>query len=232
MTGGRLHVVSATRRGKDAFWNEGALGLSLRRFAADKRIVPWIAYENTRGLPEVYNELIERAGPDGLLLFVHDDVWLDDLFFVERLVEACARFDVVGVAGNRRRLPGQPGWAFVQAEGDPGLRWDAREHLSGMVGHGQQPFGTVSRYGDTPAACELLDGVLLAARARVLHDSGCRFDPRFRFHFYDLDFCRTARAAGLTLGTWPIGLTHQSGGAFGTDAWNAGLRDYRAKWGD
>ncbi len=226
--GGRIHLVSATRRDKDDFWQGSALGLSLRRFAGDARLVPWIAYENRRGLPEIYNEVIGRSEADGLLVFIHDDVWIDDLFFAERLLAGCQVYDVVGVAGNRRRAAGQPGWAFP----DMTLQWDDPANLSGMIGHGQQPFGRVTRYGPVPAECELLDGVLLAARARALRENGCRFDPRFRFHFYDIDFCRTARAAGLRLGTWPIGMTHQSGGAFGTETWLEGLRTYRVKWQD
>ena len=224
----RVHVISATRRDKDAFWQASALGLSLRRFAGDPRLLPWVAYENRRGLPEIYNEVIDRADVAGILVFVHDDVWLDDLFFAERLLDGCSAYDVVGVAGNRRRVAGQPGWAFTNMT----LQWDEPRHLSGMIAHGQQAFGRVTRYGAVPAECELLDGVLLAARAATLRAHDCRFDPRFRFHFYDLDFCRTARAAGLRLGTWPIGMTHQSGGAFGTETWLEGLRDYRAKWGD
>ncbi|MEZ5653312.1 MAG: glycosyltransferase [Burkholderiaceae bacterium] len=224
----RVHLVSATRRDKDAFWAETALGMSLRRLAGDPRLVPWIAYDNGRGLPEIYNELIANAAVDGLLVFIHDDVWIDDLLFAERVIAGCDAYDVIGVAGNRRRLRGQPGWAFTNMT----FTWDAPEHLSGMVGHGQQAFGKVTRYGPTPAACELLDGVMLAGRASTLRSHDCRFDARFRFHFYDIDFCRTVRAAGLRLGTWPIGLTHQSGGAFGTEPWLEGLRTYRAKWGD
>jgi hypothetical protein len=33
------------------------------------------------------------------------------------------------------------------------------------------------------------------------------------------------------VGTWPIAVTHVSGGAFGSDAWKHGLELYREKWG-
>lgn len=221
-----IHVVSATRMTQQAFWSEGALGLSLRRLA-DPRLLPWIAYENRTGLPEIYNQLLAPGGPQGSVVFVHDDLWLDDPLFGDRIEAGLARFDVIGLAGNRRRVPRQPSWAFV----DDSFRWDAPSNLSGSVGHGPASFGRQTRYGATPAACELLDGVLLAADAQTLRERGCRFDPRFRFHFYDLDFCRTARALDLSLGTWAIGVTHQSGGAFGTPAWREGWRDYVAKWG-
>jgi GT2 family glycosyltransferase len=77
---------------------------------------------------------------------------------------------------------------------------------------------------------QLLDGVLLAARASALLDAGVCFDQRFDFHHYDLDFSRQANAAGLRVGTWPIAVTHASGGAFGSAAWNRSLALYREKW--
>ena len=48
---------------------------------------------------------------------------------------------------------------------------------------------------------------------------GALFDPALRFHLYDLDFCRTAHTKGLSVGTWPLAVTHQSGGAFGGPEW-------------
>jgi GT2 family glycosyltransferase len=65
-----------------------------------------------------------------------------------------------------------------------------------------------------------------------LQEHNVRFDPRFDFHFYDLDFCRTARQKGLRLGTWPICVTHQGKGAFGTPEWRRNHQAYLTKWGD
>lgn len=222
-----IDIVTATRLSSDAFWNTSALGASLRRLAHDGRFAVQVATENSRPLPDVYNTVIAASRAEQLV-FLHDDVWLDDFHFADRIEEGLAAFDVLGIAGNRRRLPGQPSWAFA----DLRMQWDARENLSGAVAHGGAAAGPVARYGAAPAACELLDGVLLAARREALLQHGVRFDPRFDFHFYDLDFCRSARAAGLRLGTWPISLTHQSGGAFGSVNWQAKYRDYLAKWGE
>lgn len=222
----KIHIVSATRADRVTFWEQGALGLSLRRLVQDTRLVPWIAYENKMGLPAVYNQVITAENDADAVVFIHDDVWLDDMFFGDRILEALDQFDVVGIAGNQRRQPGQPGWAFV----DTDFRWDDRRYLSGAVAHGQSAFGRPTHYGQTPAACELLDGVLLAARISRLNETDCRFDERFMFHFYDLDFCRSATRAGLSMGTWPISVTHQSGGAFGTQSWWQGYRDYVGKW--
>ena len=210
------------------FWEKSALGLSLRRLKRDTRLVARVAFENKRGLPEIYNARIDAADAQDLLVFVHDDVWIDDYFLAERVIEGLQAYDVIGVAGNRRRLPGQPAWAFVDAK----FTWDEKVQLSGAVAHGRNPFGAISFFGPAPADCELLDGVLLAARRSKLTAAGLRFDPRFEFHFYDMDFCRSARAKGLRLGTWPICITHQSGGAFGSEAWREKFDKYLAKWND
>lgn len=224
-----LELICATRLNSHDFWTRSALGLSLRRIAHERRIQPRIAFENRRGLPAVYNEGMDAAGPGALLVFIHDDVWLDDHFFYEHVSAAVNAVDVVGVAGNRRRLPRQPSWAFI----NPSFEWDAAEHLSGTVCHGQTAFGKAAHFGAVPARCELLDGVLLAARRELLRERGLRFDERFDFHFYDMDFCRSARAAGLGLATWPIAITHQSNGrGAGSAAWRENYARYLAKWGE
>jgi hypothetical protein len=41
-------------------------------------------------------------------------------------------FDIVGFAGNKRRVPFQPVWAFI----DEKFTWDESKNLSGIVGHG------------------------------------------------------------------------------------------------
>ena len=220
-------IVSATRLGRDAFFDTAPLGVSLSRIEKDARIVVDIAFENERPLADAYNARTARRAADELLVFVHDDVWITDVFLPGRLDEALRSFDVVGVAGNRRRLPRQPAWAFS----DLSFTWDDKEHLSGTLAHGNGPFGPVSFFGDVPAECELFDGVFLAARCGALGDAGAQFDPQFAFHMYDLDFCRAARSSGLTLGTWPISLTHRSGGAFGTPEWLQSYAAYIRKWG-
>ncbi len=222
-----LVVVSATRMSEREFWESSALGLSLRRLQdLDGRLSCTIAFSNTRDLPSIYNQAIEERCADSVLVFVHDDVWLEQDDFVDSVLAGLHQYDVIGVAGNQRILPGQPSWAFI----DEKFTWDDRRFLSGRVGHGKDAGGAETYYGEVPAACELLDGVFLAATNRVLRDSGVRFDPQFDFHFYDLDFCRAARGKGLTLGTWLIGITHQSGGAFGSEAWRTKYSLYLEKY--
>jgi Glycosyltransferase like family len=221
-----VEIVAATRRKGQDFLSNSALGLSLRRTAWDLRIKNFIELENTKPLPTIYNRSINADRDDAILVFVHDDVWLDDFHLAARLVDALNVFDVVGVAGNLHAADGHVGWAFTSES----LAWDKPDNLSGAVGHGEQPFGAVSAFGPTPTRCELLDGMFLAAKRSVLRAANVLFDPQFDFHFYDLDFCRTAAAAGLHIGTWPISMTHQSAGKFGSAEWRQRLTRYREKW--
>lgn len=225
-----LEIVCGTRYSEDDFWDKSALGQSLSALHNEARIVTRISYANRQGLPELYNRSIAAADTHDILVFMHDDVWLQDYFFVDRIIEGLGRYDVIGVAGTRRRAPRQVSWYINGYKPQPEPDWG---YLSGAIGHGQEPFkGEVGVFGPVPAECELLDGVLLAARKSTLRERGVQFDPRFAFHFYDLDFCRTARHQGLRLGTFALSLTHQSQGNFDTQTWAHARDAYWAKWRD
>ena len=220
-------IVAATRKSRPQFERSSFLGASLRRLAFDHRIESSISYKNTDGLSGVFNRQITKTNRRKILVFTHDDVRIDDYWFSRRLDEGLRSFDILGVAGNRRRIAGQPSWAFA-----PSGRWDKAENLSGAVAHVERSRELVSFYGNPGEKCRSLDGVLLVAKAAVLIDCGLRFDEQFDFHFYDLDFCRSAESCGLTLGTWPIALTHGSGGSFDSPDWRRGLKLYRRKWNE
>jgi protein O-GlcNAc transferase len=221
-----ITLVSATRLSEQEFWQSAALGLSFKQHSQqDERLKLQVAFNNTQGLSTVFNQVIDQADDDAVLVFIHDDVWLDQAKFGDAVLEGLTAFDVIGVAGNTRRLPQQPAWLYKDIQ----FTWDT-DFLSGKVAHGERAFGTISEFGPLPASCELMDGVFLATKKSTLVKHQVRFDEQFKFHFYDLDFCRTARQANLTLGTWPIALTHQSGGAFGSEHWRQNLTLYLNKW--
>lgn len=222
-----IRIVCATRMSREAFFSESALGKSLtlhRPPDVEVRLFP----RNGAGLPSVYNSAIaESANKDVILLFIHDDVHLCDFYWADRLREGLSAFDIVGLAGNRRRVPRQAGWVFL----DERLTRDGREHLSGMVGHGSAlSLGSIDEFGPSGQEVKLLDGLFLAARSETLRAKSVRFDERFDFHFYDLDLCRQAEQVGLRMGTWPISVVHESRGSFRTDSWYRGYEKYLEKW--
>ncbi len=75
-----------------------------------------------------------------------------------------------------------------------------------------------------------MDGLFLAVNTGRVLEKSIKFDEEFEFHFYDLDFCRQCISNGLILGTWPIAVTHASGGAFGSEPWREAAQRYIDKW--
>lgn len=219
--------VSATRLSERDFWCKSLLGRSLRPRLNQSTVKCRIAFDNTRGLPEVYNEAILNESSD-ILVFLHDDLWLEDAQLIQKIRSGLKANDVIGVAGNIRRVKKQPAWLFVRG-GNGQLDLD-RHFLSGSIKHGAPGKYSLSSFGPAPLKCELMDGVFLAVQRRVLVDSCVRFDEQFKFDFYDLDFCRSARKVGLSLSTWPIDLIHQSSGMFGGDSWSVMESVYFKKW--
>ena len=225
-TAAPLTIVSASRLAARAFPSGSLLGRSLV-LPAHQGYDARITTSNREPLGAIYNQAIEQADPASLLVFCHDDVWLGEDSLLQPLEQALQRFDLVGVAGNRHLLPGHSTWCLNPVSGSFDLT-----NLVGAIRHGSPQHSTLSTYGPSPAEAALLDGVFLAARAGVLQQAGVRFDPDLAFDFYDLDLCRTARAAGLRLGVWPLPLIHASAGNISNTSWQATLALYRHKWKD
>lgn len=219
-----LLIISASRRPAEDVERSTLLGRSLAR-PVHRGYRQQITSSNTTALGAIYNSAIEQADHDSILVFCHDDLWLGDDSLIEPLLEAFEFYDVIGVAGSSVSVPGQSVW-WCQPNG---RRWGPGV-LVGAIHHGTPESNRLSQYGPSPAQACLLDGVFLAARALVLKQAGLRFDPAFAFHFYDLDFCRSALLAGLRLGVWPLPLIHTSGGNTNSIDWKVTLNQYRSKW--
>ncbi len=219
-------IVVATRKNAHDFWTQTATGQSLAYYRYPFVQVELCA-ENTLGLPQVYNHVIDKyLAQDVALVFVHDDVWITDLYWTRTLWAGLANYDVVGLVGNTHMTPTQPSWGFLDTQGT----WDVVEHLSGVIAHGPQfPPESLGVFGPV-GPVKLLDGVLLATTSQVLHNTGLRFDTRFAFHFYDVDWCRAANTLGLRLGTIALSVVHQSGGNFSSSAWRDAYQVYLDKW--
>lgn len=237
-----VRLVCATRRSEAEFWRISLLGRSLNEIPPKLRPELAIRFDNAGerrlGLSSIYNRAIEGCPPTHHILFVHDDVYIHDAFVSHRITEGLSGADIIGLAGSRGASLTQPSWGLEFDADLNGLGWQQGQgiQLSGAVSHTTSrtcvnpPPISLGEYGPISAQCDLLDGLFLAARIERLRGAGVRFDEQFDFHLYDIDFCRTARDAGLRLWTWPILVTHGSGGAFCTPEWKSGARRYLDKW--
>jgi GT2 family glycosyltransferase len=224
----KIRVVVATRESERDFFEQTATGRSLTLYSSEclqARVFP----KNKVGLSKVYNIAIREAVKEpALLVFAHDDLHILDYYWVDQLAISLRQFQLVGLAGNKRRVPGQSGWAFL----DDKCTCDDPENFSGMVGHGTSfPPENLSFFGLPRQEVKLLDGLLLACHSKTLIDSDIRFDEHFDFHHYDIDLCRQAEMKGLKMGTCPLSVIHESAGNFGTAPWIASYRKYIGKWG-
>ena len=221
-----IMLVCATRMSREAFKKSAQLSTSIKKLrTSTKMVTSKITYQNRQGLGTIYHRYLKTRHADKILVFVHDDVRIEDLFLVEKLNEALKTFDVVGLAGNKEPDVNYLSW------------FDLRSPLTGSVAH---VFGKasplrretifVSSYGPTPEECGLLDGLFIAVNTETILSCDVKFDEQFGFHFYDLDFSRSCLRKGLRLGTWPIWVVHKSGGSFNSPQWKKAAKLYRDKW--
>ncbi|WP_254931373.1 glycosyltransferase family 2 protein [Cyanobium sp. BA20m-14] len=226
------YLVAASRERAPYFSRATLLGRSLQQFPPALRPKLFLRAENagpeSEGLASFYNRAITELPAEGSVVFLHDDVYLHDWFLQERLREAFEHFDVVGLVGNINPAADQPSATHSL---DAALRpvRCAASGEAGVINHFDPHRLAPDVYGPTPHSCGLLDGCFLACRLETLRRTGLRFDPRFSFHCYDADFCRTAKDLGLRVGTWPIACTHGSPGSFDA-AWRQAALSFRIKW--
>ena len=227
-----IRVVCASRLSKDQFFSSTSLGKSIELAMEIANVELRLYPENSTGLSELYNYEIDQCiGYPGILVFAHDDILLCDFFWTERIREGLEKFDIVGVVGNVRRVPKQPSWAFVDRV-DGRFSWDTPSNLSGACAHGTTlpPIGGLFTFGPVWQECKLLDGLLLAFESEILINSNLRFDENFKYHFYDLDFCRQAEIKNLTMGTIPLSVAHESVGNLSSEEWIHSYQTYLNKW--
>ena len=223
-----IRIICATKCSESDFSNTYT-GVSLNSFSKISEFELRVFTENKKGLSEVYNIAIEEAiNSPAILVFIHDDVLISDYFWSSRIINSLKYFDVVGVVGNTQRISKQPGWIMLDLEGNIA----EKSLLSGSIGQGNSfPPNQLDYFGPAGLECKLMDGVFLAASSKTLLENKLRFDPQFKFHFYDIDFCRSVEQAGLKMGTTDISLLHQSYGQLTTE-WLDSYKLYLEKWVD
>ena len=166
----QIEIVSATRCDAEEF-KQTPLAQSLGRLGHDRRLTFHVTLSNSAGLPEIYNRRIQESATT--LVFVHDDVWIDDYFLADRVIDGLGLYHVIGVAGNTRLIDSHVAWHLREG------KWDF-PHLSGAVAHGAAPFGRVTRYGEV-LEMRALDGV--SSRSPTVYASGERLVLRRAIFF-------------------------------------------------
>lgn len=154
---------------------------------------------NKRGLSECYNEVLkDPANLDKTVLFVHDDVELEDLFLVDKLKNS--PYSITGLAGAK---------SFNKRSDH--LAWHLATHPEDYVGeaaHVQNGRVWTSVFGHTPSRALVIDGLFVSCKVKDLVEKELYFDEEFAFHFYDIAFCLRAAEKKVTCGVLPIRVVH------------------------
>lgn len=182
-------------------------------------------YENKQSLASIYNSFIKDE--DYTLVLAHDDVYIRDPNWIEKLQDALKVYDVVGLAGaSNAKITSPCLWHLMCPS----------ETHRGCVSHvNEDRRGTfVTNFGKQGRVL-LLDGLFLAFNAKKIFNAGIKFDKTCPagFHFYDIDFCLTCNSKKLKLGTTYIDVVHNSPGLKKyTDEWLSGQAWFMQKFAD
>lgn len=168
---------------------------------------------NTNGLSECYNKILRNddiVNNYSVVLFVHDDVELEDINLKDKLLNS--PYDVTGLAGAKMFNKDVPKLAWHLAA--------PREMQVGEVAHCHEGKVWTTVFGPTKSRALTLDGLFLAVKPKVLREKGLEFDENFNFHFYDLAFCMRANEKRVTCGVLPIRVVHHGlGDSMLTEDW-------------
>ena len=178
-----------------------------------------ILTNNDIGLPKVYNKFFTKkiADKHDIVLFCHDDLYIDDLKLRGKLYKSMFvdKYDIVGLAGA----------STCTITRDKPTLWHLmsdRKSWSGTVFHPAAPEGTLvgdelktvmsTTYGPTPQRCLVLDGVFMAVNIHKARKAKWQFNENFDFHHYDIASSLDANEKQLKLGTCMIHAIHDSPG--------------------
>jgi hypothetical protein len=165
-----------------------------------------IKESNKEGLTSVYNKFLKKYKDKDTIIFVHDDVFIDSVDFINTVNDFLHNkdFAVVGLAGGSNIQKKKPFLWHLATK---------KETQSGIVFHPHNGFNFPTIFGPTPKEVAVLDGLFLAVNVKKLQENNITFDENIKgFHQYDMKFCIDCKKAGLKLTTAPINVIHNSPG--------------------
>jgi hypothetical protein len=155
--------------------------------------------DNKEGLSTCYNKILkDPENLDKTVLFVHDDVELEDMFMLDKLIHS--PYSITGVAGAKTfdKRSQQAAWHIAST----------RDQFVGEAGHQHDGKVWTTVFGPTRSRALVLDGVFISCKVKDLVEKELYFNESFDFHFYDLSFCLDANDKKVSCGVLPIRIVH------------------------
>jgi len=169
----------------------------------------FIKTNNTEGLSKSYNKFLysKEAEKYDYVIFVHDDVFIDDGKLDFKLTNAFKQYDIVGLAGCVNPTVQKPALWHLMAGGFQS------GNLRGIVGHyDKNDSFYFTNFGPTPSRVVILDGLFLAVNLKKVKEVFWKFNEDYDFHHYDIASCIDANNKKLKLGVCPVYVIHKSPG--------------------
>ncbi len=161
--------------------------------------------DNTKSLQEVYNDAIKTARIQNLdvVVLLHDDIFINDKDFLEKVKTESEKYPVFGVAGAASCTLKKPALWHLMSE---------RKDHRGVVAHGNEKEYHDTVFGPMGRAL-LIDGVLIGINIKKLPPA-VKFDENYpsRFHYYDLDFSLECNKKHIKIGVVELPIIHSSPG--------------------
>ena len=221
----KITIVSATPHSYEDF-KKTPLFKSLKKMQEmynlsifDYNIIP----NNNKGLSVVYNSFLKNPlYAKNILVFVHDDLVIEDLFFLEKVNNS--PYIVTGLAGcNSIDLNKPPAWHIMST---------TKNNMLGEVAHinsKEETWTTV--FGPTKGRALLIDGLFFAIDVEKFLPFNVFFDEDFNFHHYDLSFCLRCNTNQISVGVLPIKVTHYGlGDSMFSTEWKTSAKLFKEKY--
>ena len=200
----KILVVSCTKRDVDDKKNIKIYD-SLRLLK--KEIKTKIHFNNSAPLPVVYNQYLTKdtLKNHDIVVFAHDDLYIDDLKVKGKLDLAMNGLDIIGLAGCLNPKISKPALWHLMSD---------RVNWRGHVAHTLDEKGVIqmTTFGPTPSRVAIVDGLFIAVNLKSVLDAGWKFNENFSFHHYDIASCIDANKLKLKVGVIPINVVHDSPG--------------------
>jgi hypothetical protein len=162
--------------------------------------------KNKTGLSEAYNKFLTKNYSQ--ILFIHDDMWIDDAGFLTKLEEGHKQYDIIGLAGGLNPVIKAPALWHIMCGGFHG------NNLRGFAGH-YLPDGvttSITNFGPSPARVAIIDGAFMSVNVNKTKEVKWMFNENYTFHHYDISSCIDANKKKLKIGVVPILSYHNSPG--------------------
>jgi hypothetical protein len=197
----KLLIVTCTETKTDKEFEKKPIFQSLKKqFESNSNIDFHVFKDNKRGLSECYNEILkDPKNQDKMVLFVHDDVVLEDIFLYEKLMNT--PYSITGLAGTKsfNKKVDKTAWHLCAT---------SKEDFVGEVAHIKDNQIWTTVFGRTQSRALIVDGLFIACKVNDLVQKDLYFNEEFSFHHYDMTFCLNANEKKVSVGVLPIRVIH------------------------